>query len=666
MTPIRWTFAVAAVAVCAAASAVTPPRAAERTKLRIEPGPTAMTAEEKALEADPENGVRDAVILVEETFRDEDLGEDMATGYHFRAKILSNEARAVADIEIPMYADDGKLDTWWGRTILPDGTVLELPKSALERQSVAKAGRDEFIALKAALPGVVPGCVIDYGWVLRESGYLPFDRIELQRDWPIKSFRYEWKPYSQRPAAYKLSRTEGLDIKSQVEHQHIVVVGHDLAPPVVEPLMPPKPEVRAALVLYYLPIGTTFESYWGNMGVFLDRFVTYLTERKRTVKRVLQTLEIDAKKSSLDDALRKAYAWIDANVERSDLRSFEELQQVQRDDKSGKDPILDLLERRKGSAFSTDLLMITVARAFDARASLIFVADRTESLFDIGIRAMSQFDGTLVIVREKGSTIRDRPLILAPGSGLPYGEIPWWYSGGEGLEITEGGGRALTMPFADSASSVAKREGTVAFSDGNFSLVGKWTESGTGQVALAERRRLRKLSPEDRTKRIDRLCGAGPERDVLSAEVRNLDDPKAPLEVACEVEATDVPVDDTADVYLLHWSGPWIEEVPTLPEGERHNAVVFDYPRVERMHLAVAAPEGFVPGEAPDAVRLDTPFGRYELRITRTDSGFEVDRTLDLRLPVVRPDDYRLLRSFLDRVAEWDRSTLPFRHGEAG
>lgn len=51
------------------------------------------------------------VILIEEFQRDEDLGRDMKSWFYRRAKILSNEARDLAN---------GKGVKFWGRTILPD------------------------------------------------------------------------------------------------------------------------------------------------------------------------------------------------------------------------------------------------------------------------------------------------------------------------------------------------------------------------------------------------------------------------------------------------------------------------------------------------------------------------------------------------------------------
>ena len=140
--------------VCAVMLQTTHVLAKPRTDLRVEPGPQVISAEERAIEPDPSSGAEHAVILLEETDRIEDELRDSRTSYHVRAKILSNEGRDLANVEIPYMARDGVLRRWWGRTILPDGTVRELKEEELDRQSVMKTAWGEVRAMKGALPEI--------------------------------------------------------------------------------------------------------------------------------------------------------------------------------------------------------------------------------------------------------------------------------------------------------------------------------------------------------------------------------------------------------------------------------------------------------------------------------------------------------------------------------
>ena len=181
-------FVGAVIAIAAASLAI-----AEKTEIAINPGLPAMTPEEAAIVADPAAGTQHAVVLLEETDRDEARGTGYVLTYHLRAKVLSPEGRALGDVEIPV-SSPTELKKWWGRTILPDGKVLELTEAELSRQAVAKTSLGKTVTLKGALPGIVPGAVIDYGYVVRGEGYFPYTRVELEQEWPVRSFKFRWVP----------------------------------------------------------------------------------------------------------------------------------------------------------------------------------------------------------------------------------------------------------------------------------------------------------------------------------------------------------------------------------------------------------------------------------------------------------------------------------------
>jgi hypothetical protein len=88
-------------------AALSPPAAAaphQDTALKIAPGPKAISEEERAL-TDPAA----AVILVDETSLDDSAESRREVRRHVRAKVLRNEGRDVADVEIPMVAKGDRL-----------------------------------------------------------------------------------------------------------------------------------------------------------------------------------------------------------------------------------------------------------------------------------------------------------------------------------------------------------------------------------------------------------------------------------------------------------------------------------------------------------------------------------------------------------------------------
>lgn len=82
----------------------------------VSPDELKMTGEPKAPGAP-------AIILFREVDRD-DRGQTAHEDVHFRIKILTDEGRKYADIEIPFWKEQGGIFNLHARTIKPDGSIV--------------------------------------------------------------------------------------------------------------------------------------------------------------------------------------------------------------------------------------------------------------------------------------------------------------------------------------------------------------------------------------------------------------------------------------------------------------------------------------------------------------------------------------------------------------
>src|SRR5262245_13779586 len=215
-------------------------------------GPRRISEEEKRLASDPSAWSSDAIIVKEEKELDE-RDATRRSAHHLRAVVLSNEGRDLANVEIDLYGRHAVLEQWWGFVLLPDGTVHDVPRSALvEQPLVTRRDRRLARAFKAVLPGVVPGSVIDYGYVLaHEEDFQLLRRIELQGSRPVRALTYRWKPLS-IPANCYLQRTEGFKVSAGRESGRVFVIeAQDLPPFTNEPMAPPDDEIRPGAACYY-------------------------------------------------------------------------------------------------------------------------------------------------------------------------------------------------------------------------------------------------------------------------------------------------------------------------------------------------------------------------------------------------------------------------------
>lgn len=642
------------VAAATIVSAVTLVVAGKATDIEIRPGPPAMSAGEQAIVADVARGSQHGVILVEETEREDNLVSEMA--YHLRAKILSPEGRSLADVTIPTGRGASDLKTWWGRTILPDGRVLELRQTDLQVQSVARTSSGEYRQLKGALPGVVPGCVIDYGYVILQDGFVSSTRVFLQKSWPVRSFVYRWIPNQSIPAAFVTSHVDGRPVDVKHDRSSVVVTAHDLDPVPEEPHMPPLGETRASVTFYYAPTNEQPEEYWKLRAKRADAAIQSFCGRSGALKDTLQSMAIPAE-APLQDKLRTIYDWLAVHVKNTGLMSAEE----QEADEEESETYNARMVLRAGEATprQLDLLFAGLARAVGAEANLVFAVDRTERFWEGAYKSMDQFSYSFVAVRPPGGGA-NVPVLIDAGSGLPYGELPWRATAARSLLCTPAGASVLAVPPAPAEKNRTETRAEVRFDEDNATMTVHWTRTANGAAGLDQRRWLRHLDVRKRKEALDALCGGSGRVDVTSADLPGLDKTVSPFEITCDLEIEDTNLDDDIGRYSLPILGAWWPETPELPSTTRVHPVVFDYLKADTVTLDITAPHGFEPGDVPEPVELETAMGRYQLVVKKTPTGYHVDRGLAVTALIVEKEDYGTFRKFLEEVRNADRTTVTF------
>lgn len=630
----------------------------------FEPGPSAITKEEAAIGADPAAGIEHALVIESNIERNDRMGTGYQKSVHLRAKILSNTGRELADVEIPM-SKSGKLKRWWGRTILPDGTVLELPQSELRRQSEVRGESISVDAVKATLPGVVPGAVIDYGYEFVDESFPWVETIELQQSWPVRSLTYKWLPSTYLQAVHRPKRLQDYDVDIDVKRETIVVTAHDMPPMLHEPFMPPPDETRAQLVLYYVPPDMDYEKFWEEAGRNIEKSVKRFLSRDKPLRDVVTGLNIAAE-APFEDRLQVVYDWVQQNIRRQGGYSIEELEQrADEDDGQSEDDRFGaraVLERGEGSVFEVAATTVGLARLVGAEAYLVYAPDRTQRFWDQGLRTLYAFDHILVAARPAGPSEAGWKLI-DPGSGLPFGHVPWWTTAVQGMLATAQGGNPIPIPPTDARESVMEVKAIVTF-DENFEVErATWSQRGKGQAGFDARRWLRSVTPEERDERTESLCGGSDGTvQVARAEAPDLDSFGADYRLVCEIELP-LAVPATVDEMRISVHGPWAAPPPDLgADAERRHPVVFRFPRIDYAETRLYPAAGFTLGPAPEPVKIESPVGRFVLQVDvdKETDAFVVHRLLALTAVVVKPQDFPELRRFFDAIRLADRATVTF------
>jgi len=117
-----------------------------------------------------------AIIL----YRQVDRDDNPRTGHednYFRIKILTEEGRKHADIEIPFVKGENDVVNVKGRTIRPDGVIVDFDGKVFEKEIVkARVGgrQRKYLAKTFSLPGVQVGSVIEYFYTYDFKEYYLF------------------------------------------------------------------------------------------------------------------------------------------------------------------------------------------------------------------------------------------------------------------------------------------------------------------------------------------------------------------------------------------------------------------------------------------------------------------------------------------------------------
>ena len=131
------------------------PVATASTSMGFQP----VSGEELAMKSEPLAPGASAIIL----FRQVDC-DDMRGSHeydYFRIKILTEEGRKYADIEIPFVDNWSDVVNINARTIRPDGSIVNFDGKVFKK-TVVKAKGYKFLAKTFTLPDVQVGSILEY------------------------------------------------------------------------------------------------------------------------------------------------------------------------------------------------------------------------------------------------------------------------------------------------------------------------------------------------------------------------------------------------------------------------------------------------------------------------------------------------------------------------
>jgi len=581
-----------------------------------------------------------------------------------RIKVFREEGTKYADIEIPWSGKDLSVDDIRGRTIRQDGSVIEFHGTVFDK-IVAKYKRHSYQVKAFTLPGVEPGCIIEYAFTLHWKKFLPsylndphamFDggwaipttTWVVQRSLFTRHARFILRPlrggylrwYTVRLTQGELVRVPDETVKLEVTN---------VAPLVEEEQMPPEWVLNSRVHFLYVVGfgGDSWDQYGRRMEKGEEKFLVPSKSMQRSVNDIAPTTDAP------ETRLRKLYARAQQvrNIDSEYLKDRNETKREGVVDNKSSD---DVLRHDYGYSLEINMLLVALARAAGFEASLVQVTDRRTSVFEVTVPDPAQLDTFVVQVKVGGKSI-----YLDPGSRFcPYGILPWFKTDTGG--VTWGSFSTAVVKIPAPPSYVSRVERNAEFTlqhDGSLAGKIEITFSPAEAVehradALDEDEAGRRKLMEDQVKEL-LLPGTTVEIDSVSG----WESSETPLRVKCHVTVPAYAV--LSDQRLLFSTEPFhLNRRPPVSYKSRIQPVsyAYAYERVDK--LSITLPDGYRLEALPTDFSADNKLTACHIKRSVEKNVLHSERDFEIKAYYFPPDVYRQVWQTLGEIRKADADNV--------
>ena len=234
-----------------------------------------------------------AIILFRQVDRD-DNGRTSHEGNYVRIKILTEEGRKYADVEIPFYADEGKIDNIRARTIRPDGSIVNFDGKVFQK-SIVKSKGTKYLAKTFTLPDVQVGSIIEYFYDIDLSeNFIYNSHWVLSSDLFTRSAKFSLKPYTSDYDQFGLRWSwnwlpTGSDSPKQGPDRIVRLEAANIPAFQTEDFMPPEDELKSHVDFTYSEdqYEPDVDKFWKKVGKKMnDRLESFVGKHKEMEQAV--------------------------------------------------------------------------------------------------------------------------------------------------------------------------------------------------------------------------------------------------------------------------------------------------------------------------------------------------------------------------------------------
>jgi hypothetical protein len=622
------------------------------------------TADELKMTTEPKAVGAPAVILFRQVDRD-DNGRTTHEDNYVRIKILTEEGRKYADVELEYLKGRTAIAGIKARTTRPDGTIANFDGKVFDK-TIVKAKGVKYLAKTFTLTDVQVGSIIEYSYSREFAENYIFDSHWILSDELFtKHAKFSLKPYSGGTWSVRWTwhlLPEGTEPPKDGPDRIIRLETNNIPAFRTEDYMPPENELKSRVDFIYSEEFIDLKNpdkYWHGVGKkWNGKLEDFVGKRKAMEQAVAQ---IVAPSDPPEVKLQKIYARVQQL--RNTSYEIEKTEQEQKREKE-KDAsnVEDLWKLGYGNGRDLTWLFLGLARAAGFEAYGVWASERQNYLFNPAILDSERLDANLVLVKVNGND-----LYFDPGSAFtPYGLLPWEETGVQGLKLDKDGGAWITTLMPASSMSKINRTANLKLMAETGGLEGKLTVSYTG---LEASRRRREERHEDETNR----------KKFLEDEIREF------VPAAIDVELTSKPDWTSSSAPLVaefDFKVPgWISgagrralmpvglfgatEKHLFDHAERVHPIYFDFLFQTVDDITIELPDGWKVTTMPDQRNDEGKVISFNTKSSVENNKLHLTRILDINTPLLDQKYYGALRNLFMSVRAGDEQQIVLQPGSA-
>jgi len=594
-----------------------------------------------------------AIILFRQVDRD-DNGTTSHQFNYYRIKILTEEGRKRAVVDIPFFKEQENIVGIHARTIRPDGAILDFDGKVFERP-IVKAKGVKLLAKTFTLPDVQVGSIIEYYYTIDLREHLIFDShwilseelFTKRANFSLKPFSSSYQQFTCRWSWQELppgteAPKEGSDHIIRLEASNIPAFQ-------TEDYMPPENELKSRVDFTYSEGASEndTEKFWKQTGKRLNDRVETIVGKRKTMEQAVT--EIVSASDAPEVKLQKIYARVQ-RLHNSSYEVAKSEQEKKREKQKDAGNVEEIWKRGYADGQRLTWLFLALARAAGLEAYPVWASDRSNYFFNPRILDDSKLDANVVLVKLNG-----KDLYFDPGAAFtPYGLLPWPETGVLGLRLDKDGGSWVTTMLPPASESRIERHAQMRLLD-TGDLEGTLALKFTGLEASTRRVEQRNADDAARKKfledQVREYIPAGVEVELTNKPDWNSSSPTLLAEYTLKVPGWSSGAGRRALVPVGLFSAT---EKHLFEHASRTHPIYFEFPFQRLDDISIDLPLGWKVSSLPSEKKQDGHVIVYSLKAEDAKGTLHIVRSLNVDFLQLETKYYPALRQFFQIVKSQD------------